>query len=92
MVLKNRVPKNVPFSVKDLFNENLLEQLFCLTGLAFASRLEQRSSLCYGHEDSPKFMVSQLRCHDLFSHIDDLLLTPFQMQCHRSCDFFLVSF
>lgn len=61
MVLKNRVLKNVSFSVKDLFNENLLEELFWLTVLAFAWRWEQRSLLCYQDEDSPKFMISQLR-------------------------------
>lgn len=46
MVLKTRVLKNVPFSVKDLFNENSLEKLFWLTVLAFAYRSEQRSVLC----------------------------------------------
>lgn len=77
MVLKNRVLKNVPFSVKDLFNKNLLEKLFWLTVPAFAWRWEQRSLLCYQDEDSPKFVIPQLRWHDLFSCIVDLLLTPF---------------
>lgn len=61
MVLKNRVLRNVPFSVKDLCNKNLLEKLFWLPVLAFAWHWEQRSWLCYQDEDSPKFMIPQLR-------------------------------
>lgn len=81
MVLKTRILKNVPFSVKDLFQESLLEKLFWLMVPVFAQHSEQRSWLCYQHGDSPKFMISQLRWHDLFSFIVDPFLKrmpPFQ--------------
>lgn len=39
MVLKNRVLKNVPFGVKDLFNESLLKKLLLAKGAGFCLML-----------------------------------------------------